>query len=387
MPTHKPHSALDIARAGQAQADTPERKRFARLLGQIEAARQRLAAWQEHLPAFAAAHQAQVGPIRARLAAARRAWAFELEQLLLKGKWSKAERQTLSRLICELALADLDDPAADPERLALHDRHADVDHATGQQQQLDAMKAMLEDVGDIDLGDGPVDSFDELLQRARQQMAQRVDERDRHERDRHERDGQSPAGAAPRPRRRSASEKRADADAQRVSQTVRAVYRKLAAALHPDRGEPGATPEQRAQSHEQMARANAAYEAGDLLTLLSLQLQIEQVDLARAATLAAEQVRHFNRVLAEQLREIEAEIAEREMALLTSYDIEPTNRPHPEKLGSVLKDAVRAALSAEAALAHDQRTLRGDAAAVKRFLKQLAAEYRFEDSMDGPLPF
>ena len=52
-----------------------------------------------------------------------------------------------------------------------------------------------------------------------------------------------------------------------------------------------------------MQRANAAYEAGDLLALLELQLQIEQVDLAHAANVAAEQVRHFNKVLAEQLRE------------------------------------------------------------------------------------
>jgi hypothetical protein len=374
MPTSKPTSALDIARAGAAQADTPERRRFTKLLGQIDAAKQRLAAWQENLPAFAAAYETQVGPIHQRLAAARRAWAFEVEQLLLSGKWSKAERATLSRLICELAAADLDGSEPDPELLALHDRHAEVDHATGQQQQLDAMKSLLEDMGGLDLGDEPVASAQELVQRAQQQMAQ-------------QREAQAQAHARPQKRRQSAAEKRAQEDARRVTQTVREVYRKLAAALHPDRAEPGATAEQQAQRHEQMARANAAYEAGDLLALLSLQLQIEQVDIAHAANMAAEQVRHFNKVLAEQLREIESEIAEREHAFLGTYGIAPMKRPHPDKLGGFLKEEVRDALAAEVGLAREQRTLRGDLASARRLLKQLAAEYRFEDGFGGLPPF
>ncbi len=379
MPAAQPHTALDIARASTAAADTPERKRFAKLLQQIESARQRLAAWQENLPAFAAAYEAQVGPVNRRLAAARRAWAFEVEQVLLKGKWSRAERTTLGRLICELASANLNDPETDPELLALHDRHAEVDHATGQQQQLDEMKNMLETMGGLDLGDDPAESAEELMQRARQQLAQQTAQRLQQQ--------QAAAQAKPQRPRLSAAQKRAEEDARRVTQTVREVYRKLAAALHPDRAEPGATPEQQAQRHEQMARANAAYESGDLLALLSLQLQIEQVDIHKAATLAAEQVRHFNKVLAEQLREIEAEIAEREHAFMGTYGIAPMARPHPNKLGGFLKDEVREALTAELGLAREQRTLRGDPASARRLLKQLAAEYRFEDSFGGPLPF
>jgi hypothetical protein len=238
------------------------------------------------------------------------------------------------------------------------------------------MKGLLDDMGGLDLGDEPVESAEELMQRAQQQMARQ-----------REAQAQAQAHARPPKRRQSAAEKRAEEDARRVTQTVRDVYRKLAAALHPDRAEPGATPEQLAQRHEQMSRANTAYESGDLLALLSLQLQIEQVDIAHAAHMAAEQVRHFNKVLAEQLHEIEAEIAEREHAFMGTYGIAPMKRPHPDKLGGFLKEEVRDALTAEAGLVREQRTLRGDPASARRLLKQLAAEYRFEDGFGGLPPF
>ena len=372
----QPNTPGDIARAAapKAGATTPEHKRFKRLLGQIDAARDRLAAWQQNLPEFATAYTAQVEPLRQRLIAERRVWAFELEQLLLARKWTKAEKATLTRLMVELAEAGLDGPGADPELLALHDRHAEIDHASVRQQELAEMKALFEQVGGLDLGDDPIGSPEELLQRAQVQMAEQQQQQQAR-----------PARARNKPP--SAAQRRAEEDARRATQTVREVYRKLATVLHPDRAALDATPEQQAQRHEQMARANAAYEAGDLLTLLSLQLQVEQVDIAHAATVAADQVRHFNTVLAEQLREIEEAIDDREHAFLESYGIAPMPRPQPGKLGAVLKQEMAEALAAEASLARDRRVLAGEPASARRFLKQLAAQYRIEDQMDGWPPF
>lgn len=227
-------------------------------------------------------------------------------------------------------------------------------------------------MGGLDLGDVPVNSVDELFQRAHAQMAehqaQQAEERPR-------------KGRAARP---SAKQLRAEQEAKEASQTVREVYRKLAAALHPDRAEPGATPEQQAARHEQMARANAAYAAGDLLALLALQLEIEQVDMARAAQIAAAQVKHFNKLLAEQLREIEIELADRERSFVDSYGIQLGQRPNPERIGHYLRQEAQRALAAEQALEHDRRLwARGDAATLKRFLKQLGEQFRAEDRMDA----
>lgn len=376
------HIATATARAHQA---SPEHRRFKALLTKIEAARARLAAWHEQLPLFAKAHGERVQPELERLHAARRTWALELERIALGSPWSKADKDTLSHMLCELC-ADLleagDEP--DAEIKALYNRFAEVDFDAEGQQQLHAMKARLEAMGGIDLGDEPVLSVEELMERVQAEMAR-----------------QREAGANPsmdssmdaagmeqphrrhaRPKNKTAAQRRAEEDAKRISQTVREVYRKLAGALHPDRTASDATPMQRTERTALMQRANAAYEAGDLLALLTLQLQIEQVDVAHAAGVAASQVKHFNKVLAEQLREIEAETDERQMSFCASYGIVAQQRLKPEQLGVLLKDALRELAAEFTELAGEQRALRGKPADVRRWLKHKRAEMRFEEHMD-----
>jgi hypothetical protein len=132
-----------------------------------------------------------------------------------------------------------------------------------------------------------------------------------------------------------------------------------------------------------MQRANSAYEEGDLLALLALQLHIEQVDVAHAAQVAAGQVRHFNKVLAEQLREIEAEFLEREAIFRAAYGLSPMGpRLDPARLNALITDELRSLARAELMLQHEQRALRGDVAGARRWLKQQRAEYRFGDQME-----
>lgn len=58
-----------------------------------------------------------------------------------------------------------------------------------------------------------------------------------------------------------------------------------------------------------MQQINQAYAADDLLTLLETQLQIEQVDTRQIAGINTQRLRHYNKVLAEQLTELRAETA------------------------------------------------------------------------------
>ena len=57
-----------------------------------------------------------------------------------------------------------------------------------------------------------------------------------------------------------------------------------------------------------MQQVNVAYETGDLLALLELQLSIEQIDPDALATLADERLTHFNAVLKEQSERLDDEI-------------------------------------------------------------------------------
>lgn len=86
---------------------------------------------------------------------------------------------------------------------------------------------------------------------------------------------------------------------------MREVYRKLASALHPGR-EPDER--QREAKTALMQRVNQAYEANDLLVLLELQLQIEQIDASQIANASEQRLKHYNKVLSDQLTELKLEL-------------------------------------------------------------------------------
>jgi hypothetical protein len=367
----KPRHSLDIAAAAPATADaSPEHKRFRSLLQRIEKARLQLQAWQTALPEFAQQHAEHIAPLERRWRAERQAWAFELEQLLLRERWSRQDQDTLARMIVELTRALMDSRSDEPEAelKALHDRHADIAFDEDEAQSLQALRASIEAATGADLGDGDFDNVEELMAHAREQLQQRAAQ-----------DAEAAAAPAQRRRKGQAAQRRAEADAAVATQSLREVYRKLAGALHPDRIDPAATPAQRAERTEQMARANAAYAAGDLLALLTLQLQVEQIDLAAAGRLAAAQVRHFNRVLAEQLKEIEHDIAEREHTFCSTYGYMPERRLDPARLAPFLKEDAEELLALQAQLREQRKLLLGEPRGAKRLLKQMAAEFRLID--------
>ena len=88
-------------------------------------------------------------------------------------------------------------------------------------------------------------------------------------------------------------------------QSVREIYRKLAAALHPDREQ---DIDERIRKTELMQRVNAAYGKKDLLKLLELQLEIEQIDAEHLTQIADSRLKYFNKILKEQLEELNHEV-------------------------------------------------------------------------------
>ena len=390
--TATPSGRLRLAAAGTAQAKSPEHKKFQTLLARIEKARERLAAWQREAPVFAQMHAKRVAPVLAELKKARRAWAFELEGQFAAHRWSKTDAQTMAQMICDLCVGLLDEAArgdtSDDELKALHDRHAEIDYDSASALDLQNMKVMFEEMSGLELGDEPIESEEELMRRAHAKMGQRVAAEDAPGQDSPRHFGAGGAAGhkrkAARSPRKSATEKRAEEDAQRISQTVREVYRRLASALHPDRIPANTPTAEREARTASMQRANTAYEAGDLLALLELQLQIEQVDMAHAAGVAAEQVRHFNKVLAEQLRELDAEIDGRQQALCMAYGLFVGQRLEPTKLGALIQDELAELAEVKGRLEFDRRVLRAGPPGARRLLKQWRAE---QQMLDSDMPF
>jgi hypothetical protein len=187
----------------------------------------------------------------------------------------------------------------DDEALAvLREKHTRHSAKEDQRLEMELIESLLTDVLGLEVDENHgASSVEELLDHAHRKAQQharfhRVDE---HESGR--RAKRSDAEDAARAKREQA--------AKEVNQSLRDVFRKLVSALHPDR-EPDST--ERARKNQLMQRVNQAYEANDLLTLLGLQLEIEQIDATHLSSTGAERLAHYNQILREQLTRLEAEL-------------------------------------------------------------------------------
>ncbi|MDD3266215.1 MAG: J domain-containing protein [Burkholderiales bacterium] len=89
------------------------------------------------------------------------------------------------------------------------------------------------------------------------------------------------------------------------NKSLKDIYRQLAKELHPDRL---SHDEDGIYKSELMKQVNVAYEKQDLITLLEVQLKIEQADQKDINSLAFEKLQHFNAILKKQLSEADNEL-------------------------------------------------------------------------------
>lgn len=356
---------LQISPQSGGSTLTPDQKRFNTLLRQVEQVRKTLTLWNDNIPLYMQAHTQVIGPLLTTLTAARRERCFALDRLLHQPGWTKAERTLLRELVCEsaaelLASGDQDDPALK----ALFDKYADVSFDTEQQESRGMLKEMMEAFTGVDLGDASeFDSEQDLFRRFQEKMAARAANADE----------AAPQAATP-PRRKSAAQQRRESEAELATKSVREIFRKLASALHPDRE---TDPAQRATKTALMQKVNQAYAANDLLTLLELQLQIEQIDADHIANTSAQRLKHYNKILSRQLAELKVEVDRVESAFRFDFGLDDRARMNPTKL-VVAIDQNAKLIRAELAQHQNEMRTFADKVAMKRWLK--AERQRLQES-------
>ncbi|KKW77980.1 molecular chaperone DnaJ [Acinetobacter sp. AG1] len=94
---------------------------------------------------------------------------------------------------------------------------------------------------------------------------------------------------------------------QMAAQSLKTVYLKIAAMIHPDRERDETKKEEKTELFQQ---ASQAYEQQDLFYLLKLQLQLEQNNGVGAKELSAEQVKFYKLALDAQSQQLESQIDE-----------------------------------------------------------------------------
>jgi hypothetical protein len=184
---------------------------------------------------------------------------------------------------------------------ALHEKYGNP-FAEKQRMEMDLTRGVLEGFGVEFDEDYDARDAEDLVEYARRQMHEHFEQT--HDEERRRQTAEERASSRPRSAKAQAAAAKRDEAARAVSQSIREVFRKLVSALHPDR-EPD--PEERQRKNELMQEVNRAYEADDLLTLLELQLRIEQIDAAQLSSLAPEKLARFNQILREQLADLDQE--------------------------------------------------------------------------------
>lgn len=373
-PPSTPHDAdFPLVRMLAATKPTAKAERtFHELVGRIARAREELAQWQAYELRYNRRVVAEIEPLQAQLRAGQRQLVELIERLLgqpLSGRRGRAQRDKLTHLLLDVVSLLLEH-REDEALVALHDKYSDVSRDEARRLEMQATKSMLNDVFGVDVGDDHgATTTEELFEHAQRTMDERAEAEERGAAQRREDRNDPDAG------KRSAAQTRREQTAKEVSQSLREIYRKLASALHPDREQ---DPEARQRKTLLMQRVNQAYDASDLLSLLGLQLEIEQIDAAHLSSVTPKRLAHYNKVLREQLADLDAELRRHVEPYRRSLRSSPTAPLTPAMVDRDLTASVKQLRAANRELREDLVVFR-DPELVRQWLEY----YEIEGGSEG----
>jgi hypothetical protein len=372
-------------------------KAFNTLVKKIETSRETLAQWQGTMQAYQRKVASDFAPLLQTYESLQADMVFAMDKALdahavKSGKGApkgltKTERRVVQELICELA-ENLIVATGDDTLKAVYNKHNDIDFDAEEAQAAQSMKAVMQGMFGVDLdadeagdkGDG-VQSPQDVIRKLQEQMKKMWQQ---------ESEESSPSSSPKNPPKRKtakqlAREEKQKTEADQTSQSIREVYRKLVSALHPDR-EPD--PTERIRKTALMQRVNQAYDKKDLLQLLELQLELEHIDAQTIAGLSEDRLKHFNKVLKEQLAELEQEIASMEMPLHGQFNLQPYMRLQPNGVMPLLLRDI-AALQRDIRQFKKELLIPHDLAAFKLWIKARKQEARQREAEmdDEDFPF
>lgn len=351
---------------------SPAQQRFNKLLARVDNLGRQVQNIQRLVDVVRAPHLERVSGLERRITQTQTDMALFLHERLqrkgLTAAQKKSVRSILESLLQVLEPEDEDSPLAALRSVYFPPEEQALSLQDAKRQVLDAMEATLGRPLDLE-GLDDIDSPEELLASV---MRKVQDERQAEEDRQAKRQAQRPT---------TAKQRKAQEQAQDAKTALRTIYRQLASALHPDR-EPDLA--ERERKSALMSQANAAYERGDLVTLLRLQLQAEQVDEAHIARLADDKLAALSLLLKEQVATLESEVFEAEMRASAQLGIHVTATMDEAMLSRRLQyaqeDAERIARTMQADLerVHDDAQL-------KLWLREQAALARQQAREDAML--
>lgn len=293
--TKRQQTSVVITPAAKDSTLSKAQQTFNRLIKQIEQRRAKLREWEAITPGIQNKVVDELVPLTKKLDAMLSRFVHALDRAHSQKGLTKTERGLLSDIIAEIA-GDLAERLDDTALKAIYSRHADSDLDSDTAAELHIMKQAMEDIFGVEIPED-VTSAEDVSERIREKIEQQQKEWEAAEEVRRSKRKKTAKQAAAAEKARAAQEQ--------TNLSLREVYRKLASSLHPDRETDMV---ERERKTALMQRVNQAYEKKDLLKLLELQLELEHIDQAVINNLGESRLRHYNKILKEQVGELDQEL-------------------------------------------------------------------------------
>ncbi|KXZ73024.1 hypothetical protein [Acinetobacter venetianus] len=276
--------SFDLKVSVQQRAEqSPQQKKLNRLIDKIEQQKISLATWQNAQAEIQQHTRQKLLPVYSVLHAVLFQQLDQLWNLLHSHEFSKADMQQLDESIAQRA------QMLKHSKMLTNKQQKQVEQIhTFYQQHVQQSAKKTKKVQHIKVNQPQSNEQDELFEDDFEQYAAEQQQ------------------AREQAKQQRQQQKREQAE-QMAAQSLKTVYLKIAAMIHPDR-EPDES--KKAKKTELFQQASQAHEQQDLFYLLKLQLQLEQNKGVGAKELSAEQVKFYKLALDVQSQQLESQIDE-----------------------------------------------------------------------------
>lgn len=319
---------IQISTAHEQAVLSPAQKKFNAALKKIEAQQALLAEWQAELHACQLASHTELEPLKQSLHEQQVVMLMLLDHLYKTEKFTCNQQDKIAHLIMQMC-DELITKAGRGDLKSLYNQYGEMDYDAEILAGNLLEAEMLQDMFEAQFG-VTLDAEDELDFADPDMVAARLHEKYAAMQG----DAQAQRNVRKKSAKQVAREAREQEEAAGMSKSIQAVYRQLVTALHPDR-EPD--PVERERKTELMQQANVAYTKKDLLQLLSLQLSVEQINQDSINNIAEDRLKHYNKVLANQLHDLQQEVMALEMQVKQMIGVSPYEPLSPKKLVVLFK--------------------------------------------------
>ncbi|CAK8712444.1 hypothetical protein GCAAIG_01755 [Candidatus Electronema halotolerans] len=323
--------AVRIANASTKKVLSKGQKRFNSLIKRLETKRKLLQRWQETVPVYRQRVLTEYDALYDEYNEQRADLVRLFDAAYPKKMFTKTDKRKLKHLIRSITEELI---SYDVEGMKdIYNKYSEVDFDSidkeTDEQVGQMMKAMFEEMMGVEIDDDVDVSSPEKFQAALQEKLAEQEEQERLAEEKRRKRKKSA--------RQLAKEARIEQEEQNISKSIQEVYRKLAASLHPDLE---TDLEEKERKTKLMQQVNVAYKEKNLLRLLELQLELEHIDQEHLNGLAEEKIQYFNKILQNQLKELEEEIHLVEYQAKTVSGCMPFAPLKPEQLLKKLDDDI-----------------------------------------------